>query len=98
MGKSINARDLLANRYGAEGSREREKFREEAFSYYFGTLIKERRKSLKLTQEKLAKKIGKKRPYISKIENGEDIKISNFALGYLRKLFFDVKMKKYVRK
>jgi hypothetical protein len=24
--------------------------------------------------------IGKKRPYISRIENGEDIRISNFAL------------------
>jgi transcriptional regulator with XRE-family HTH domain len=35
---------------------------------------------LKLSQEDLAKIIGKKRPYISRIENGEDIRLSNFAL------------------
>jgi len=28
----------------------------------------------------LAEKVGKKRPYISRIENGEDIRLSNFAL------------------
>ena len=39
-----------------------------------------RRKELHMSQENLAKKIGKKRPYISRIENGEDIRLSNFAL------------------
>ena len=33
-----------------------------------------------MTQEKLAEKVGKKRPYISRVENGEDIQLSNFAL------------------
>ncbi|SDW35340.1 hypothetical protein SAMN05216556_104173 [Aequorivita viscosa] len=33
MGKSINAKELIANRYGKEGTKEREKFREDAFSY-----------------------------------------------------------------
>ncbi len=75
MAKSINAK-----RYGKEGSKEREKFREDAFSYYFGEIIKNRRKELNLSQENLAEKIGKKRPYISRIENGEDIRLSNFAL------------------
>ena len=32
------------------------------------------------TQKDLAEKVGKKRPYISRIENGEDIRLSNFAL------------------
>jgi len=27
----------------------------------------------------LAKKVGKKRPYISRVENGEDVRISNFV-------------------
>jgi ribosome-binding protein aMBF1 (putative translation factor) len=80
MGKSINAKELIANRYGKEGSVEREKFREEAFSYYFGEIIKNRRKELQMSQESLAEKVGKKRPYISRIENGEDIRLSNFAL------------------
>ena len=80
MGKSINAKELIANRYGKEGPKEREKFREDAFSYYFGEIIKSRRKELHMSQEDLADKVGKKRPYISRIENGEDIRLSNFAL------------------
>jgi len=80
MGKSINAKELIANRYGKEGTKEREKFREDAFSYYFGEIIKNRRKELHMSQEDLAEKVGKKRPYISRVENGEDIRLSNFAL------------------
>ena len=80
MGKSISAKELIANRYGKEGTREREKFREDAFAYYFGEIIKSRRKELHMSQEDLADKVGKKRPYISRIENGEDIRLSNFAL------------------
>jgi len=80
MGKSINAKELIAKRYGEEGSKERDEFRENAFSFYFGEIIKKRRKELHMSQENLAEKIGKKRPYISRIENGEDIKLSNFSL------------------
>ncbi|WP_026451666.1 helix-turn-helix domain-containing protein [Aequorivita capsosiphonis] len=80
MGKSLNARELIAKRYGEEGTQEREKFREGAFSFYFGEIIKNRRKELNMSQQNLAEKVGKKRPYISRIENGEDIRLSNFAL------------------
>ena len=80
MGKTKTAKELIAERYGKEGTKEREKFREEAFSFYFGEIIKNRRKELHLSQENLAEKIGKKRPYISRIESGEDIRLSNFAL------------------
>ena len=80
MGKSVYAMDLISARYGEKGSKEREQFREEAFSYYFGEVIRNRRKELGMSQEGLADKIGKKRPYISRIEKGEDIKLSNFAL------------------
>ncbi|NOZ47864.1 MAG: helix-turn-helix transcriptional regulator [Chlorobi bacterium] len=78
--KTIRAKDLLAERYGKKGSEKREKFREEAYSYYFGEIIRNRRKELKMSQEKLAEAVGKKRPYISRIENGEDIRISNLLL------------------
>ncbi|TXD53266.1 MULTISPECIES: helix-turn-helix domain-containing protein [unclassified Polaribacter] len=80
MGKSINAKELIAERYGKEGTKEREQFTEGAFSYYFGEIIRNRRKELHMSQENLAQKVGKKRPYISRIENGEDIRLSNFAL------------------
>jgi ribosome-binding protein aMBF1 (putative translation factor) len=80
MGKTLNTKELIAERYGKEGTAEREKFREDAFSYYFGEIIKNRRKELNMSQENLAVKIGKKRPYISRIENGEDMRLSNFVL------------------
>ncbi len=78
--KTIRAKDLLEERYGKKGSRSRGKFREEACSYYFGEIIRNRRKEMKMSQEKLAEAVGKKRPYISRIENGEDVKISNLLL------------------
>lgn len=78
--KAIKANDLLEERYGKKGSKSREKFREEAYSYYFGEIIRNRRKKLKMSQEKLAEAVGKKRPYISRIENGEDVRISNLLL------------------
>ncbi len=80
MKKSISAKDLIDKRYGERGTESREAFRDEAFSFYFGEIIKNRRKELKMSQNDLADLIGKKRPYISRIENGEDIRISNFAL------------------
>jgi ribosome-binding protein aMBF1 (putative translation factor) len=78
--KTFKAKDLLSERYGQKGSVSREKFRENAYSYYFGEIIRSRRKELKMSQEKLAEIVGKKRPYISRIENGEDVKISNLLL------------------
>jgi ribosome-binding protein aMBF1 (putative translation factor) len=74
------SKELIERRYGKPGSSSREKFRDEAFSYYFGEIIKSRRKELKMSQEELANLIGKKRPYISRVENGEDIRISNLML------------------
>ncbi len=80
MGQLINAKEILDKRYGKRGTESREKFRENAFSFYFGEIIKSRRKELKMSQNDLADLVGKKRPYISRIENGEDIRLSNFAL------------------
>lgn len=74
------AEAILKERYGEEGSETREAFKEQAYAYYFGKILKNRRKELKLTQGKLAEMIGKQRPYISRIENGEDIRISNLFL------------------
>lgn len=80
MGQTFNASDLLEKRYGKKGSESREKFRDDAFSFYFGEIIKNRRKELKISQDQLANMVGKKRPYISRIENGEDMRISNLML------------------
>lgn len=80
MKQLINAKELIDKRYGKRGTKSREKFREDAFSFYFGEIIKNRRKELKMSQNDLADLVGKKRPYISRIENGEDIQLSNFVL------------------
>ena len=60
MAKTINAKELLDKKYGKKGTPERESFNEGAFSYYFGEIIKARRKELKMSQEDLAEKVGKK--------------------------------------
>ena len=79
--KTRSAKDLLKERYGERGSESREKFREEAFSYYFGEIVKTRRKELKLSQAQLAERIGKKRPYVSRIEKWRGYQIIQFSLG-----------------
>lgn len=78
--KTYKTKDLLKERYGEEGSVSRDNFRENAYSFYFGEIIRSRRKELNISQEKLAEAVGKKRPYISRIENGEDVRISNLLL------------------
>ena len=78
--KFYNLEDILNEKYGEIGTASRAKFDEESFSVYFGEVIRYRRKELKMTQEELASLVGKKRPYISRIEKGEDIRLSNFAL------------------
>ncbi len=78
--RTVKAKELIDKKYGTLITKERVEFREDAYSYYFGEIIRARRKELKLTQEELAKKVGKKRPYISRVERGEDIQLSNFAL------------------
>ena len=90
--KLIKGEDYLSVKIGKQGSAERENHREKAYAFYLSEILKSRRKELKLTQEEVAKIVGKKRPYISRVENGEDIRISNFvqianALG----LSFDLK-------
>lgn len=91
MNKLINGNELLDKEYGKEGSESRNKFKEEAYTYYLSEILKSRRKELKLSQRELAEKIGKQRPYISRVESGEDLRLSNFiqiatALGLNFKL------------
>ena len=71
--------DLLNDKYGKEGTESRKEFKEKALSFYYGEILKERRKTLNLTQLELAKMIGKERSYIARIEKGEtDLRLSNF--------------------
>lgn len=67
----------LDQRYGKIGTEKRTEFEIRAKSFAIGELIKEERKQAQLTQEQLAEKIGAKKSFISRIENGHsDIQLS----------------------
>jgi transcriptional regulator with XRE-family HTH domain len=47
-------------------------------AWYYGDILKDRRKKMKLTQQQLADKVGKERSYIARIEKGEtDMQVSS---------------------
>ena len=69
--------ELLNAEYGEQGTKEREKFEIDAEAFCLAECLKEQRRLAGLTQEQLAAKIGTKKSYISKIENGHaDIQLS----------------------
>ena len=86
--KTTSLDDHLLSRYGKRGTEKRTEFEIKAKAFMIGELIKEERRLAKLTQEQLADKIGAKKSFISRIENGRsDIQLSTlyrlleFGLG-----------------
>ena len=72
-----NFDELLDIKYGKIGTKRRDDFEEQAQYYVVSEMLKEARKEAKMTQEQLAKKIGTKKSYISRLENGQcDIQLS----------------------
>lgn len=78
----------LTRQYGERGSEKRTEFEIKAKAFLIGEMIKEERRLAKMTQEQLADKIGAKKSFISRIENGQsDIQLSTlyrlleFGLG-----------------
>ena len=78
--KTIN--ELFDQKYGKEGTKNREEFKQNAEAYMVAELVKESRKRAHLTQAQLAKKLNVKRTYISKIERAS----SEVRLSTLRKI------------
>lgn len=71
--------DRLDETYGKPGSSQREQFNEDAIAWFYGNMLRERRRELKLTQKQVAEKIGREQSYIARIENGKaDIQLSSF--------------------
>lgn len=69
--------DLIDEDFGLEGTPERLEFDAGVDAFILGEKIKEQRKEAGLTQQQLADKIGTKKSYISRIENGHaDVQIS----------------------
>ena len=83
-----NFDELLDIKYGKVGAKERNAFEERAQYFVISEMLKESRKEAKITQEQLAEKIGTKKSYISRLENGKcDVQLSTlyrifeFGLG-----------------
>lgn len=79
LAKMKTAGELLSEKYGEPGTVSRERFHEEACNWYYGEILKNRRKELHMTQQQLADKVGTPRSYIARVERGQsDIQLSNF--------------------
>lgn len=86
--KAKNFDDLLDIKYGKTGTEKRDEFEKKAQYYVISEMLKAARKDANMTQQQLAEKIGTKKSYISRLENGKcDIQLSTlyrifeFGLG-----------------
>ena len=71
--------DELDEKHGNLGSASRQQFDEKSIAWFYGNMLRERRKELNLTQKQLAAKIGREQSYIARVENGKaDIQLSSF--------------------
>src|SRR5512133_1913063 len=67
----------LEEKYGKIGSKTRTEFDIKAKAFAIGEIIRDERKSARMTQEELAKRTGTRKSFISRIENGHsDIQLS----------------------
>ncbi|MGD9993885.1 MAG: helix-turn-helix domain-containing protein [Salinivirgaceae bacterium] len=72
-----NFDELLDIKYGKIGNEKRDAFEEKAQYFVISEMLKEARKEANMTQEELATKVGTKKSYISRLENGKcDIQLS----------------------
>lgn len=75
----VKAETVLAREVGEIGSEERAEFDAKARAWYYGELLRKRRKELGITQKELAQQISRERTYINRIEKGEtDLQLSSF--------------------
>lgn len=63
--------ELLDAEYGTPGTPERERFDADAAAFCLAETLKDERHKAGLTQQQLAGRIGTKKTYISRLENGK---------------------------
>ena len=69
--------ELLDIQYGKIGTAKRDEFESKAQYFVISETLKDARHQAHLTQEQLANKVGTKKSYISRLENGKcDIQLS----------------------
>lgn len=67
----------LTQNMGKQEPPERNKYEDDAQTFILAECLKDERKKAGLTQEQLAERIGTKKSYISKLENGHaDVQLS----------------------
>jgi HTH-type transcriptional regulator / antitoxin HipB len=94
--KNANTLDeLLDIKYGKVGSPVRDAHDAKANYFVISEMLKEARREANITQEELAQRIGTKKSYISRLENGKvDIQLSTlfriFETGLRRKIHFSI--------
>ena len=75
--------ELIEKEHGKIGTESRNEYEEGAQMFILSEMLKEARKTAKMTQEQLAIKAGTKKSYISKIENAK----GNIQLSTLIRIF-----------
>ena len=79
LSKLRKANEHFDERYGKQGTQSRADFENKALAWYYGEILRDKRKELKITQKQLADRIGKKREYVALLEKGEtDMQLSTF--------------------
>ena len=72
-----NFDELLDIEYGKIGTKKRDEFEKKAQYFVISEILKDARHEANMTQEQLANKVGTKKSYISRLENGKcDIQLS----------------------
>ena len=79
LAKLSTTNQMLDEKYGVHGTNARNEFDEQSIAWFYGNMLKERRKELKMTQREVAEKIGREQSYIARVERGKaDIQLSSF--------------------
>lgn len=79
LDKLATTNQMLDEKYGASGSLQRAEFDAKAIAWYYGSILRERRLELKLTQRQVAEKVGREQTYIARVERGKaDVQLSNY--------------------
>ena len=79
LAKLSTTNKMLDDKYGTHGTETRNEFDEQSLAWFYGNMLKERRKELKLTQKEVAERLGRDQSYIARVERGKaDIQLSSF--------------------
>ena len=79
LAKLSTTNQMLDEKYGKHGEDSRNEFDEQSLAWFYGNMLKERRKELKMTQKEVAEKLGRDQSYIARVERGKaDIQLSSF--------------------